>query len=46
VYRADRAPEVLDGHQELLGGEILPDFRCQVADFFYSTGEESTPAVS
>jgi Uma2 family endonuclease len=44
VYRADRAPEVYEAHQELTGGDTLPEFRCQIAEFFFSTGEEPEEA--
>jgi Uma2 family endonuclease len=43
VYLPDRAPEVLDADQELTGGDVLPGFRCRVADlFFVPGGEQST----
>jgi Uma2 family endonuclease len=35
VYRADGPPYELKEHEELTGNGVLPDFRCQVADFFY-----------
>jgi Uma2 family endonuclease len=43
VYRQDRAPEVREADQELTGDDVLPDFRCPVADFFYMPGEEALP---
>ncbi len=36
--------EVLDRTQELLGGDVLPGFRCPVADLFYSAGDEQGPS--
>ncbi|HTU93149.1 MAG TPA: Uma2 family endonuclease [Gemmataceae bacterium] len=39
VYRQDQPPEVLESDQELTGGDILPDFRCPVAEFFFMPGE-------
>ena len=43
VYRADKAPQVLDADQELTGDGVLPGFRCRVAEFFYLPGEETLP---
>ncbi len=42
VYRPDRAHTVYQADQELVGDEILPDFRCRVADFFYMPGKKKT----
>jgi Uma2 family endonuclease len=39
VYRQDRRPEVLEGEQELTGDDVLPGFRCRIADFFFMPGE-------
>lgn len=39
VYRAGEIPLVLEETEELLGLDILPDFRCKVAEFFHMTGE-------
>jgi Uma2 family endonuclease len=41
VYRANQLPRGLDENEELTGEDILPDFRCRVADFFYMPGEEA-----
>jgi Uma2 family endonuclease len=41
VYRADRYPQVLDETDELTGEEVLPDFRCRVAEFFAVPGATS-----
>jgi Uma2 family endonuclease len=46
VYRADRAHRVFKADQELVGDELLPDFRCQVGDLFYVPGEEPLPPAS
>lgn len=35
IYRSDRPAKVLEASEELTGDDILPDFRCLVADFFY-----------
>lgn len=39
VYRKDHNEFVVDGGQELTGEDVLPDLRCQVADFFYAPAE-------
>ncbi len=46
VLRADRAPEILDDTQEMIGDGPLEGFRCHVADFFYSPAEETKPTDS
>jgi len=38
VYQAGKLPKVLDETEELTGGDILPDFRCRVAEFFALPG--------
>jgi len=43
VYRSGQLPQVFEGTDELTGGDVLPDFRCRVAEFFALPGEE-TPA--
>jgi len=35
VYRRDRGPVVVRDNEELTGDDVLPDFQCKVADFFY-----------
>ncbi len=35
VYRRDRAPYTLAASEELSGDDILPDFRCRIADLFF-----------
>jgi Uma2 family endonuclease len=39
VCRADKANRVVEEKEELTGEEILPDFRCKVAEFFVLPGE-------
>ena len=34
-------PQILDDTDELVGGDVLPDFRCRVADFFTLPGQSS-----
>jgi Uma2 family endonuclease len=41
VCKAGEFPRPLEGDDELVGGDVLPDFRCRVADFFYMPGEEA-----
>jgi Uma2 family endonuclease len=38
VYRKGKDPEVFDEGQELTGEDVLPEFKCRVADFFFSAG--------
>jgi len=42
VYQADKTHQVLDGTDELTGGDVLPDFRCKVADLFAMPGQAPT----
>jgi Uma2 family endonuclease len=35
VYTAHDGPKLLAENEKLTGGEILPGFRCKVADFFF-----------
>ena len=39
-YRADRAHKVLKADEELTGDDLLADFRCRVADFFFMPGKK------
>lgn len=39
VYRPGREPYVVGEQDELTGEDVLPDFRCRVADFFRLPGE-------
>jgi|SRR5665213_953684 len=45
VYEQGRAPYVVEAGQELTGDAVLPEFRCPVAEFFYSP-EEQVEATS
>lgn len=38
VYRPGKEPYVVRKHQELTGDDVLPDFRCRVAEFFALPG--------
>src|SRR5437588_806747 len=38
VYRPGQEPLTLDDSDELLGGDVLPDFRCRIADLFTLPG--------
>jgi Uma2 family endonuclease len=40
VYRPDNGPRLVEASEELDGGEVLPGFRCRVADFFLLPGEQ------
>jgi Uma2 family endonuclease len=40
VYRPGQIMVVLDDTEELTGEDVLPDFRCRVADFFRLPGEQ------
>jgi Uma2 family endonuclease len=44
VYQANQIPQVFEGDDELTDPEVLPGFRCRVANFFYLPGEETPPA--
>lgn len=39
VYRAGKQPYVLKTGDELTGEDVLPDFRCKVAEFFQLPGQ-------
>jgi Uma2 family endonuclease len=41
VYRPGVDPYVAEESQDLTGEEVLPDFRCRVADFFGVPGKEA-----
>jgi Uma2 family endonuclease len=45
VYRPDKRPYVLNSDQELTGDDVLPDFRCPVADCFRLPGDKPKPAA-
>jgi Uma2 family endonuclease len=38
VFRPNQLPQVFDEGEELTGGEELPEFRCQVGEFFAMPG--------
>jgi Uma2 family endonuclease len=40
VYRPDKGPRVYKENEELSCEDVLPGFRCCVADFFYLPGQE------
>jgi Uma2 family endonuclease len=39
VHRNEKNPSELKGDAELTGDEVLPGFRCRVADFFFMPGD-------
>jgi Uma2 family endonuclease len=39
VYRPGKEPYVVEEHEELTGDDVLPGFRCRVADFFTLPGQ-------
>jgi Uma2 family endonuclease len=39
VYQAGKPPKVLGETEELTGEDVLPDFRCRVAEFFALPGQ-------
>jgi Uma2 family endonuclease len=41
VYHPAKFPRVLDETDELDGNDVLPDFRCRVAEFFALPGKQS-----
>jgi Uma2 family endonuclease len=43
VCRVGQLPQVLEGDDEPVVEDVLPGFRCRVADFFYLPGEEVAP---
>jgi Uma2 family endonuclease len=46
VYLPEKYPTVLDESEELTGADVLPDFRCRVADFFALPEETSLPVAA
>jgi Uma2 family endonuclease len=44
VYRSGHDPYSLSELDELTGDDVLPDFRCRVADFFFTTADQTAPA--
>jgi Uma2 family endonuclease len=45
VFRPNMTPDVVSERQELTGGDELPGFICQVADFFRLPGERPTSST-
>jgi Uma2 family endonuclease len=43
VYRSGQNNQVFEDNQELTGEDVLPDFRCPVADFFFVAGGAAEP---
>lgn len=43
VYQPNQLPQVFEENEELMGFDVLPDFRCRVAEFFSLPGEEAAP---
>ncbi len=39
VYRPNQLPQVIEEDEELTGGDVLPEFRCRVAELFFLPGE-------
>jgi hypothetical protein len=44
VYRPDQGPHLLEEADELTGEDVLPGFRCRVADFFVLPGDQPEQA--
>jgi len=44
VYRPGHEPHVVDVTQEITGEDVLPEFRCKVADLFYLPGDFPVPS--
>jgi Uma2 family endonuclease len=44
VHRPGQEPAVVEDHEDLTGEDILPGFRCKVAEFFRLPGEKPTGA--
>lgn len=40
VYRPGKEHYVVEEHEELTGEDVLPDFRCRVAEFFALPGQQ------
>ncbi len=45
LYRPGQLPLVLEGEDELTCEDVLPEFRCRVAEFFYLPGEQDPPTM-
>lgn len=46
VYQPDRGPRLVEEAGELDGEDVLPGFRCRVADFFLLPGEQQAPKAA
>lgn len=46
VYRPNQDDYVADERQELTGDDVLPEFCCRVADFFFTPGDPAGAAAS
>lgn len=46
VFRPGEFTQVLTDEEELTGNGLLPAFRCRVAEFFYTSGEDAEPPAS
>jgi Uma2 family endonuclease len=44
VHRPERSPVELTEGQDLTGEDVLPEFRCRVADLFFMPGEQPRAA--
>jgi Uma2 family endonuclease len=44
VHRPDKQPYVVEENQELSGEDVLPGFRCRVADLFALPGDQAKQA--
>jgi Uma2 family endonuclease len=44
VFRSGHEPYSVSESEALTGDDVLPDFRCRVADFFFMPGSEAPPA--
>jgi len=42
VYRTGREPYTVEMGQEITGDDVIPDFRCAIAEFFLSPEEQSS----
>jgi Uma2 family endonuclease len=45
VYSLSRPVYSVEERQELTGDDVLPDFRCRVADFFFTTTEDKAASA-
>jgi Uma2 family endonuclease len=45
VYQPNKGPRLYEEHEELSGEDVLPGFRCRVADFFLLPGDQPAPKL-